>query len=225
MSSFKDPQLAAKLLKFIDALRAGCDVGAATRSAELDRETANVFLDSIKNHLLGQAGAPRSTDSPQRPKTEKLSRSRTAGKRATSKPLRLVAVCDGASRGNPGQAACAVVLTDADDGAEVLSRAKRLGVATNNVAEYEGVILALELATMLGASELKLKLDSELVARQLNAEYKVKHPSLKPLFLRAQELGRAFDRLEVIHVPRDETQAADKMANDALDGKDDADLE
>jgi ribonuclease HI len=72
----------------------------------------------------------------------------------------------------------------------------------------------------LGASELVLKLDSELVVKQLRGEYKIKHASLKPLAERARELIQAFDRFDIMHVPRDQTKAADKLANDELDGKD-----
>jgi ribonuclease HI len=92
-------------------------------------------------------------------------------------------------------------------------------VTTNNVAEWEGVILALELAATLGASDLRIKLDSELVARQLNGVYKVKHPSLKPLHARAALLMRDFDAVEVVHIARDKNKDADKLANDELDGK------
>ncbi len=92
-------------------------------------------------------------------------------------------------------------------------------MTTNNVAEYEGVLLALELAATLGAPELLLKLDSELVARQLNGVYKVKHPVLKPLHGRATLLIRDFDRVEVVHIARGDNKVADKLANDELDGK------
>lgn len=130
----------------------------------------------------------------------------------------LVAHSDGASRGNPGEAACAVILAD-ESGNELLRRGRRLGVATNNVAEYEGVILALRLARELGAVEVTVRLDSELVVRQLNGRYKVKHPVLKPLFARASELMQSFARARVVHVPRAENSAADGLANDVLDGK------
>ncbi|UCH85817.1 MAG: ribonuclease HI family protein [Candidatus Latescibacterota bacterium] len=130
----------------------------------------------------------------------------------------MTAFTDGASRGNPGDAACAVILFD-DTNEELLRRSKRIGVATNNVAEYEGVLLALELAEMLGAKELIIKLDSELVVKQLNKQYKVKHPTLKPLFERARIMIGGFRRVDVTHIPRGENKLADKLANDELDGK------
>jgi ribonuclease HI len=104
-------------------------------------------------------------------------------------------------------------------GEEVLRRTKRLGVTTNNVAEYEGVILALELASALGAARVHVRLDSELVVNQLNGTYKVKHPPLQELHDRVHILRSKFRSVEIVHVPREEMDAADKLANDALDGK------
>jgi ribonuclease HI len=94
-------------------------------------------------------------------------------------------------------------------------------VATNNAAEYEAVILALEAARELGASTVELRLDSELVARQIEGRYKVKHPGLKPLHARVMALLGAFDAHDVVHVRRVENREADDLVNRALDGKDD----
>ncbi len=140
--------------------------------------------------------------------------------RAEAKPGvgKLVAFTDGASRGNPGEAACAVVLYD-EKNEELLRRSKRLGKTTNNVAEYEAVLMALELAGLLGARSVDLRLDSELVVRQLNGEYKVRHPGLKPLFERACKGMGAFEHVSVMYVPRAENALADELANDELDGK------
>lgn len=132
--------------------------------------------------------------------------------------LKLIAFTDGASRGNPGDSACAVIILD-EKNEELLRRSKRLGRATNNVAEYEGVLFALELAELLGARELELRLDSELVVRQLNGSYKVKHPVLIPLFEKARRRMGSFDRVTVSHVPRKENAVADKLANAELDGR------
>ena len=131
---------------------------------------------------------------------------------------RLIANADGASRGNPGPAACAVIISD-QDGEELLRRAKLLGVTTNNVAEYHGVHLALELMKQLGARDVALKLDSELVVRQLNGEYRVKHPSLRPLFQKARSLMDEFSSVDITHIPREDNKAVDRLANDALDEK------
>jgi ribonuclease HI len=210
LRSSDDPEIAVRLRKVIDKLQGGADLETAARSAGLDLETAGRFLQSIKTYLTQRT--PATT----RSKAQKAPR---ATRSRAGKTLRLNAVTDGASRGNPGQAACAAIITDAD-GEELLRRARRLGIATNNVAEYHAVILALELAQTLGASELVLKLDSELVVKQLRGEYKIKHASLKPLAERARGLIQTFDRFDIMHVPREQTKAADELANAELDGKD-----
>ena len=133
--------------------------------------------------------------------------------------LALVAFADGGSRGNPGKAACAAVVTDAA-GAELLRRARKIGKATNNVAEYEGVRLALELCAELGASEVTLRLDSELVVRQLEGRYKVKHPDLIKRHDDVRMLISGFREFRVEHIRREENLLADKLVNAALDGKD-----
>ncbi len=202
LRSSADPAVAGKLLEVVRALQQGADLDAAAEKAGLDRDTANRFLAAIEEYL--SSNVDRTPE-------------RKAPRRRTGKALRLVAVSDGASRGNPGEAACAAILFD-KRGEELLRRSQRLGVTTNNVAEYHGVILALELAKSLGAAELLLKTDSELVARQLNGQYKVKHVSLKPLVRRARELAVGLERFEVVHVSREETQEADGLANAELDG-------
>ena len=130
-----------------------------------------------------------------------------------------VAFSDGGSRGNPGEAACGVVICDSD-GNELLKRAKRLGRATNNQAEYEGVVYALELAGQLGVKKLEIRMDSELVVRQLEGTYKVKNEGLKPYFARACELVAEFQSVALTHIPRARNKEADKLVNAVLDGKD-----
>jgi ribonuclease HI len=132
--------------------------------------------------------------------------------------LALIAYADGGSRGNPGEAACASLVTTAD-GDELLRRAKRLGKTTNNVAEYEGVLLALDLCKELGAARVTLRIDSELVARQIEGRYKVKHPDLMQLHHRVMLRTRMFQSLTVQHVPRKDNAVADALVNACLDGK------
>lgn len=143
-------------------------------------------------------------------------------KTRTSKPagggLALIAYADGGSRGNPGEAACASLITT-DKGEELLRRARRLGKTTNNVAEYEGVLLALDLCRELGASRVTLRLDSELVVRQIEGRYKVRNPELMQLHHRVMLRKRIFDNLHVEHVLRKENAAADAMVNACLDNK------
>jgi ribonuclease HI len=132
--------------------------------------------------------------------------------------LTLVAYADGGSRGNPGEAACASLITT-DKGEELLRRAKRLGKTTNNVAEYEGVLLALDLCKELGAAKVTLRLDSELVVRQIEGRYKVRNPDLMQLHHRVMLRQKMFEKLHVEHVPRKENAAADAMVNACLDDK------
>jgi ribonuclease HI len=133
-------------------------------------------------------------------------------------PRRLCVFSDGASRGNPGPAgAGAVVLRS--DGAVVAKCGKFLGVRTNNFAEYTGVIIGLETALRLGADEVELCSDSELLVRQLQGRYKVKHESLKPLHGKVKELLGRFAKVSVQHVPREQNKLADEMSNRAIDEK------
>jgi ribonuclease HI len=130
--------------------------------------------------------------------------------------LKLVMHVDGGARGNPGPAAIGVVIADANG--EVLDEvAETIGFATNNVAEYRAVLRALERASELGATEVELIGDSELVARQLAGAYKVKHPALKPLYDQAIAALRDFERWSIRSVPRAENAEADALVNAALD--------
>jgi len=123
---------------------------------------------------------------------------------------------DGGARGNPGPAAAGAVLCTPDG--DVVDEATRtLGHATNNVAEYEGVLLGLDRARALGATEIDLVNDSELVAKQLTGAYKVKHPAMKPLHARATKELAGFTRWSIRCVPRAQNADADALVNQALD--------
>jgi len=132
--------------------------------------------------------------------------------------LALIAYADGGSRGNPGEAACASLITTIE-GDELLRRAKRLGKTTNNVAEYEAVLLALDLCRELGATRVTLRIDSELVARQMEGRYKVRHPDLMQLHHRVVLRTRMFEHVTVEHIPRKDNAVADAMVNACLDDK------
>jgi len=123
---------------------------------------------------------------------------------------------DGASRGNPGPASIGAVVYD-PSGREAHAVSKRIGRATNNEAEYQAAIAGLEAALALGARDVALRLDSELVVRQLEFRYKVRNPRLKPFFARLLELRRRFDEFEVTSIPRAQNKRADQLANLALD--------
>jgi len=128
----------------------------------------------------------------------------------------LVATIDGAARGNPGPAAYGIVFEDAA-GHVKAQLAGRLGKATNNVAEYRALLAALAYARQQGWRALKVRTDSELLARQVQGDYKVKSADLKPLHEEAQQLIAGFDYFGVEAVPRKLIRAADKLANAALD--------
>jgi len=123
---------------------------------------------------------------------------------------------DGGARGNPGPAAVAAVATE-PDGSVLGERSAYIGEATNNVAEYRAVLLGLELARSLGARSIEVVNDSELVARQIGGQYKVKHAGLRPLFLETMKALREFDRWSVRNVRREENERADELVNLELD--------
>jgi ribonuclease HI len=130
--------------------------------------------------------------------------------------MRLTVHVDGGARGNPGPAAAAAVISGpvSDEASELL------GVATNNVAEYRGLLLGLARARELGATEVDVINDSELVAKQVNGEYKVKHPDMKPLHAQAMAALREFDSWSIRSVPRAQNADADALVNHALDAAD-----
>ena len=130
--------------------------------------------------------------------------------------MKLLVHVDGGARGNPGPAAIGVVVADGE-GHVLEEVAEPIGLATNNVAEYRAVLRGLERARALGATEVDLVGDSELVAKQLNGEYKVKHPAMRELHLEARRALEAFDRWSIRTVPRAQNATADALVNAALD--------
>jgi len=130
--------------------------------------------------------------------------------------VKLVVHVDGGARGNPGPAAAAAVLST-PDGDVVDEAHEYLGVASNNVAEYRGLLLGLQRARALGADEVEVVNDSELVAKQVNGVYKVKHPDMRPLHAESLKALGEFARWSVRSVPRAENAAADALVNQALD--------
>jgi ribonuclease HI len=133
--------------------------------------------------------------------------------------VKLVVHVDGGARGNPGPAAAGAVVSTPEG--DVLDEAsERLGVASNNVAEYRGLLLGLARARALGATEVDVVNDSELVARQVSGDYKVKHPDMKPLHAAALEALSGFERWSIRSVPRARNAHADALVNRALDAGD-----
>jgi ribonuclease HI len=128
---------------------------------------------------------------------------------------KVIAYSDGASIGNPGEAGCGALIIS-EDGTELLEESRYLGRATNNVAEYEGAILALEKARELGALEIELRLDSELIASQIKGEYRVKNPALAKLHQKLKKISKHFSVFEVTRVDRKLNRKADNLANLAI---------
>ena len=125
---------------------------------------------------------------------------------------------DGGSRGNPGPAGIGVVVSAAD-GTPLITLGRFIGRATNNVAEYRGLITAMEEALKLGAKRIVIRGDSELVIKQMRGEYRVKSPDMKPLYAEAQDLLAQFDSAKIEHNLRGKNALADKLANLAMDRK------
>ncbi len=130
--------------------------------------------------------------------------------------MKVIVHVDGGARGNPGPAAAACVISD-PDGEVLEERAQLLGSVTNNVAEYRALLLGLERARSLGASEVEVIGDSELIAKQVQGVYKVKHAAMRPLHSEAMAALREFDRWSIRTVPRARNAHADALVNAALD--------
>lgn len=132
------------------------------------------------------------------------------------KPGVLTINIDGGARGNPGPAACAYRIVE--DGRVVSEKARRLGTATNNFAEYSALVCALQRAAELGGERLLIRSDSELLVKQMNGLYRVKDPRLKILHDQASRLREQFSSVSIVHVPRADNSHADRLCNEALDG-------
>jgi broad specificity phosphatase PhoE/ribonuclease HI len=133
---------------------------------------------------------------------------------------RLIVEADGGSRGNPGPAGYGALVRDADTGRVLAERAASVGVATNNVAEYGGLVAGLQAALDLDpTAQVEVRMDSKLVVEQMSGRWKVKHPDMQQLALQAQRLARQLAGVRYTWVPRAQNSAADALANSAMDGK------
>lgn len=131
---------------------------------------------------------------------------------------RAVIYVDGGSRGNPGPGALGVVFFD-DRGKNIKEYSHYLGEVTNNQAEYEAVIFALQKAKQLKFKNVEIRVDSELVGRQLLGEYKIKDPDLQPLFIKAWNLRLDYEKVDIKIIPREQNKKADKLVNRELDSR------
>ena len=131
---------------------------------------------------------------------------------------RLIIEADGGSRGNPGPAGYGALVRDASTGEVLATESEYLGVVTNNVAEYSGLIAGLRLAARLDPhASVLVRMDSRLVVEQMSGRWKIKHPDMKPLALRAGEAARGFAEVSYEWVPRERNKDADRLANEAMD--------
>ncbi|CAM4300088.1 ribonuclease HI family protein [Corallococcus sp. ZKHCc1 1396] len=181
----------------------------------LTREHLGQLLDEAADALGGSTPGPAAS--------EPLEAAAPAAPSPAPEPVtsgsavtRVRVYSDGAARGNPGPAGAGAVLMDAQ-GAVIARLGKFLGHQTNNYAEYAGLLLGLQHARALGAREVEVYADSELLIRQLDGRYQVKSPTLKPLFQEARALLKAFSKVKLAHVPRAQNAEADEMSNRAID--------
>ena len=131
-------------------------------------------------------------------------------------PKQWLLMVDGAARGNPGEAGCGAVIAD-ENGVILKELSRYLGRTTNNVAEYEGLLMGLEALLKLGQKHIVVQSDSQLLVRQLNGEYRVRDEKLKVLFAQATRLLRQFGSYRIVHVRREMNKLADRLANRGID--------
>jgi probable phosphoglycerate mutase len=131
----------------------------------------------------------------------------------------VIVEADGGSRGNPGPAGYGAVVLDPDTDQVLVERAEGLGVTTNNVAEYRGLIAGLRAAVELGATEVDVRMDSKLVVEQMSGRWKIKHPAMQPLAQEAAELAREIGSVRYEWIPRLRNSRADALANQAMDAQ------
>ncbi|HEY0450167.1 bifunctional RNase H/acid phosphatase [Actinophytocola sp.] len=133
--------------------------------------------------------------------------------------MKVVVEADGGSRGNPGPAGYGAVVRDAVTGEVLAERAEGIGVATNNVAEYQGLLAGLRAAAGLGADEVDVRMDSKLVVEQMSGRWKIKHAALQPIAEQAREVADRFARVRYEWIPRARNSHADRLANEAMDAQ------
>jgi len=134
----------------------------------------------------------------------------------SDRPLCVRLYVDGGARGNPGPAGAGIIVSADDDGTVLYEAGLFLGKATNNVAEYSALIAGLEAAARLGAAEVRVNSDSQLMIRQMKGQYRVKSQTLRPLHAKASRLAGGFEKCTFTHVPREEVAHADRLVNLAI---------
>lgn len=200
--------LTAEDLSFLRTLLQGVSNEVLAQLPDIRPEEAKKSLRNILTALGPEAKGP----SPGSTHHQAIDTSRETAGKATALSL----FTDGASRGNPGLAGAGYTLLD-DKGHEILAGYEFLGICTNNVAEYRALLLGLQAASGSACRDLAVFLDSELIVKQLNGEYRVKDMKLKPLFDAVRKSCALFDRCRFRHVPRSQNHRADQLANMAID--------
>lgn len=133
---------------------------------------------------------------------------------------KLIIFTDGGARNNPGPAGIGVAIFDHENlNKPVATYKKYIGETTNNQAEYKAVVLGLEEAKKIGASQVEVRLDSELVCKQINGQYKLKNPDFQESFIKIFNLRQSFKKITFKHIPREQNKLADKLVNEAIDEK------
>ena len=135
-----------------------------------------------------------------------------------SRSKRFIVETDGAARGNPGLAGAGVIIKD-EHGHTIEKIGRFLGVSTNNQAEYRALIIGLEAVTVHEPEAVTVRMDSELVVKQMTGQYRVRHPGIVPLYVQAAELASQLPNLQIEHVPREKNPGADLVANVAIDSR------
>lgn len=179
---------------------------------ELDREAVIALFRRLDALLDSRSPAPS------HPATAASRAAASTQRNGDTPPAtgKVTLYCDGGSRGNPGIAAYGISLVDAE-GKPIAEGGECIGHATNNVAEYHGLVAGLRMAAEHGITELLVRSDSELMVHQLNGRYRVKSPNLAPLFAEAQRLLKGFRAWKAEHIPRALNRRADALANEAMD--------
>jgi ribonuclease HI len=192
---------------------------AAVAEAETFSRTLQKHPGLSRSQIVDCLGRAAREDSTLEPVTApRSSAPKATPARAPGALERVKVFSDGAARGNPGPAGAGAVIL-ASDGTTVARLGRYLGEATNNFAEYHGLLLGLRHALDLGARELQIYADSQLMIRQLGGQYRVRNAGLRPLFDEALRLLRSFQKYELHHIPREQNSAADEMSNRAIDEK------
>ncbi|MDP8222242.1 MAG: ribonuclease HI family protein [Candidatus Lernaella stagnicola] len=196
--------------KLLAALAEDANLSKAADKADLSTTQAKQALDDLAARLRRQA---QELD---RIAAAEDAQHQRALERTGDKPDALLFAFDGGSRGNPGPSAGAAVAID-PHGLVIAEKHIFLEKATNNVAEYQGLLMALALAKSLGVRNVRLQSDSELIVKQMRGEYKVKNKALVELFIRANHMVREFDSFSIHHVMREQNTEADACVNNVLD--------